>query len=87
MVTIENFYQVRVKSIDFLDQPASAIYFYNITNSFKALQLSAELSKADKENGVLTMRERTLSNEIEAPLGSMLLAIEGLLKQMTEPYV
>lgn len=33
------------------------------------------------------MRERILSNEIEGPLGSMALAIEGLLGQSTEPYV
>ncbi len=33
------------------------------------------------------MRERILSNEIEGPLGSMALAIEGLLGQSTELFV
>ena len=37
--TSEKFYQIRIKSINFFQKQATAVYMYDITNQIQALEL------------------------------------------------
>ena len=45
---MEKFFQIRVKSIEFLQKSAIAIYFYDLTHQVKINQLSSELLFKEK---------------------------------------
>ena len=40
---LEKFYQIRVKSIEFLQENSTAVYLYDITNHIKSLELGSKL--------------------------------------------
>lgn len=37
---VEKFFQVRVKSLEFLQKKATAVYFYDVTKCFLSMELS-----------------------------------------------
>lgn len=41
--TEPKFFQIRVKSINFFQKSATAVYFYDISSQVKSLQLGAQL--------------------------------------------
>ena len=41
----ERYFQIRVKSIEFLGKPATAVYFYDLTSHVKSIQLTGQLLK------------------------------------------
>ena len=41
--TINKFTQIRVKSIQFMEQKATAIYFYDMTHHIESLKLESEV--------------------------------------------
>ena len=47
---LEKFYQIRVKSREFLQKSATAIYFYDISQQVKAFKLGDKLIRQDKKN-------------------------------------
>ena len=51
----EKFCQIRVKSIDFLQKPAIAIYFYDFTSQIAAMELGSKLHSQEKKNENLSM--------------------------------
>ena len=75
----ERYYQIRVKSIDFLQKSGIAVYFYDLTQHIKNLELSRQLLKQEKENKALTLSQLTLSHEFRTPLSSSLMFLESLL--------
>ena len=50
LVTEEKFYQIRVKSREFLQKSATAIYFYDISQQVKAIKLGDKLIRQEKKN-------------------------------------
>ena len=75
----EKFYQVRVKSLEFLQKNAIAIYFYDFTATIQALKLNKMLLEKEKQNASLNLSQMTLSHEFRAPLSSTLMLLESLL--------
>ena len=51
----ERYYQIRVKSIDFLQKSGIAVYFYDMTSYINSLELSRQLLKQEKQNKALTL--------------------------------
>ena len=52
---VEKYYQIRVKSIDFLQKSATAVYFYDFTNQIMSMELSGKLLKQEKRNEKLAL--------------------------------
>ena len=42
---MEKFFQIRVKSMQFLQKNATAIYFYDLTSQFEWIKLTGKLNK------------------------------------------
>lgn len=77
------YYQISVKSIEFLQESATAVYFYDFTDSVKTLQLKEELLRMERQNKSLNLNQMTLSHEFRSPLNSCLMLLESLLKAVT----
>ena len=80
----EKYCQIRVKSIDFLQKPATAIYFYDFTSQIAAMELGSKLLQQEKKNEKLSMSQVTMSHEFRAPLTSTLMMLEGMLAKLTD---
>ena len=52
---IEKFYQMRVKSIDFLQTQAVAVYFYDFSTQVNMLKLKEELIIKENQNYSLNL--------------------------------
>ena len=50
---IEKFFQIRVKSIEFLNKPAIAVYFYDVTKQVDSIKLGTELKQQESKNNVV----------------------------------
>ena len=81
---LEKFYQTRVKSIEFLQESSTAIYFYDVTNHIKSLQLGQKVILQEKQNKSLSLSQMTLSHEFRAPLSSILMILEGMLQLIVD---
>ena len=81
-VKLEKFYQIRVKSIEFLQKSGTAIYFYDISNHIKSLQLGGKIKVQKKKNKTLSLSQMTLSHEFRVPLSSILMILESLLESI-----
>ena len=73
-----------MKSIDFLQESSTAIYFYDVTNHIKSLKLGQRVILQEKKNKSLTLNQMTLSHEFRAPLSSILMILEGLLQSILD---
>ena len=62
----------------------TAVYFFDLTDSVKALQLKNELLALEKQNKSLNLSQMTLSHEFRSPLSSCLMLLENLLKIVQE---
>ena len=63
--------QIRVKSIQFIDEQAIAIYFYDITHQVEALK-PQEVSRSDY------YYHASVANEFHNPLNVMLMYLQTL---------
>lgn len=76
----EKFFQIRVKSIKFLQKKATAIYFYDVTNHIRSLKLSSKVLQQEETNAFLSLSQVTFTQQVKAPLNSILMLCESLMK-------
>lgn len=75
-------FQVRVKSIDFIGKPATAIHFYDLTSHVKTIKLTSKLLKQEKKNARQTLSPAKLSHDVNQPLMSQLMLLQSLMETM-----
>ena len=68
-----------MKSIEFLNKPATAVYFYDMTSNIKTIKLTNRLLKEEKKNAAQTLSPNTLSKEVHEPLMSILMLLQSLI--------
>ena len=71
---------VRVKKIDYLEIPAIAIYFYNMTQQVEQLRLESKLLEQTNRNESLQSYTSTISHEFRTPIGTALMLLEQMLQ-------
>ena len=73
-----------MKSIDFAQRNAIAVYFYDLTSQIKSMELYSKLLSQKKKNEKSDLSRITLSHELRAPLTSTLMFLESLLSQIVD---
>lgn len=73
------FTQIRVKSIEFLDKTATAVYFYDMTHHMESFKLENEIFETKNKNESLVNDQLTVSHEFRTPLSTVLMFMESLL--------
>ncbi len=73
------YYQIRVKSIEFLAEQATAIYFYDFTHHMQSVKLEGEIIEQKARNKSLKESQVTVSHEFRTPLSSSLMLLENML--------
>ena len=81
---VEKFYQIRVKSIEFVQKRATAIYFYDCTSQIMAMELNGKLISKEKRNPNLLLSQISLSYEFRSPLTSVLMLLDSMLAKMVD---
>ena len=81
---VEKFYQIRVKSIEFVQKRATAIYFYDCTSQIMAMELNVKLISKEKRNTNLFLSQISLSHEFRAPLTCILMLLESTLSKIID---
>ena len=81
---VEKFYQIRVKSIEFVQKRATAIYFYDCTSQIMAMELNVKLISKEKRNTNLFQSQISLSQEFRAPLTCILMLLESTLTKIID---
>ena len=76
---IEKYVQIRVKSIEFLNKPAIAVYFYNMTDHVLSIKLNNKLRREQQKNFAASVSHDMVSDEFYSPLSSSLILMESLL--------
>lgn len=69
-----------MNSLEYLQQSAIAIFFYDFTNTVQTLLLREKLLEKEKQNKSLNMSQMMLSHEFRAPLASTLMVLQTLLE-------
>ena len=77
--TKNKFIQIRVKSIDFLETNATAIYLYDTTHEVESLKLESEVLESKSRHASLVNYQMTISHEFKTPLTTSLMFLESLL--------
>ena len=80
---IDKFTQVRVRSIEFFDKQATAVYFYDLTKVIDKLESEKRAIESQNRShySVMNYFETIISDEFRIPLSSILMLLEGLLSQ------
>ena len=76
---VTKFSQIRVKSINFLEQDAIAIYFYDMTHHIEALSLEKKVQEQRRESTV--NQQVCISKEFRNPLNTCLTFLQMMLTQ------
>ena len=76
---IDKFIQIRVKSIEFHETDAIAIYFYDVTHHVESIKLTSEVKEHKSRYEHISNSQIILSHEFRTPLSSSLMMLEGLL--------
>ena len=71
--------QIRVKSTVFQDEPACAVYFFDLTSQIESLQLSMRLLSKERASSLSHMNFLKLASDLENPLSSMMLICDSML--------
>lgn len=71
--------QIRVKSVEFDEEDATAFYMYDFTHQFSAFELENKVQKARVLNESLTNTQITISHEFRTPLSSVLMLLDNVL--------
>ena len=70
---------IRAKKIQYLEKPAIAIYFENMTQHVNELRLEAKILEEKNRNQSLESYTSTISHEFRTPLSSCLMFLETLI--------
>ena len=68
-----------MKSIEFHEANAIAIYFYDVTHHVESIKLTSEVKTHKSRYEHITNSQIVLSHEFRTPLSSTLMMLEGLL--------
>lgn len=82
IMEVRKFTQIRVKSIEFLEQKATAIYFYDMTHHIESLELESKVLEQKNRNESIVSYQMTISHEFRTPLASSLMMLENLLAEV-----
>ena len=77
----DKFTQIRVKSIEFQEKKATAIYFYDMTHHVESLKLESEVLEQKNRHESLVTYQMTISHEFRTPLASSLMLLESLMNE------
>ena len=72
-----------MKKIDYLESPAIAIYFLNMTKEVEQLQLESKLLEQTNRNESLQSYTSTISHEFRTPIGTSLMFLEQMCRTET----
>ena len=78
----DKFTQIRVKSIEFQEKKATAIYFYDMTHHVESLKLESEVLEQKNRHESLVNYQMTISHEFRTPLASSLMLLESLMNEL-----
>lgn len=83
---VEKYFQIRVKSLQFLQKQSIAVYMYDVTDHINSLQLGNGLfNKRQREMKTIGMKKIKLHQELKTPLGSVLMMLQAIFKdQLSE---
>ena len=76
-----------MKSIEFLQKKATAIYFYDVSNHIRSIKLGYQVFHEEQKNASLSLSQMTLSQEVKTPLTSVLMLLESVLKYVDKSKV
>ena len=71
---------IRTKKIKYLESPAIAIYFQNMTQHVKQLRLESLVLQEKNKTQQLENYTSTISHEFRTPLGTSLMFLENLMQ-------
>ena len=71
---------IRTKQIKYLESPAIAIYFQNMTKHVKQLRLESLVLQEKNKTQQLENYTSTISHEFRTPLGTSLMFLENLMQ-------
>ena len=77
---VTKYFQLRVKSIDFLEVQAIAIYLYDVTHHIQSLKLLNEMQDHKMRHKKIANSQTILSHEFRTPLTTILMFLESLLQ-------
>ena len=69
-----------MKKITYLEEPALAIYFQNMTQLMTQVRLEGQVLKEKNRNESMQSYTSTISHEFRTPLGTSLIFLETLLQ-------
>ena len=75
---------IRAKKIDYLEQPAIAIYFQSMTKHLNQLRLESQVLEEKNRVQMLESYTSTISHEFRTPLSTSLMFLENLLRSLTD---
>ena len=91
-MSTQKFVQIRVKSIEFIDTKAVAIYFYDVTHnieSFKEIKNKVEnIKSSESNNSVLNDRfrmQKIIAHEFRSGLSTVLMFLQNLMQLSSLP--
>jgi len=67
-----------------MQKPATAVYFYDLSNTFETLKLSKKLHSSERQNDVLVLSQITMSEKFKSPLSSILMLCQGLVSKVKD---
>ena len=67
-----------------MQKPATAVYFYDLSNTFKTLKLSKKLHSTERQNDLLVLSQITMSEKFKSPLSSILMLCQGLISKVKD---
>ena len=72
---------IRSKKIDYLESPAIAVYFQNMTHHANQLQLESQFLKEKNRSESLETYTSTISHEFRTPLSTSLMLLESIMSK------
>ena len=71
---------MRVKSIEYLEVDAIAVYFYDVTHHVESIKPEGKkVSDDNKSNSQIDNSQSILAHKVRTPLTNSLMLIEGIL--------
>jgi len=73
--------QIRVKSLEFMDSSAIAVYFYDMTHHVEQIRLESEIIERENRHLALLNFQMVTTLEFKTPLTTSLMFLESLLRE------
>ena len=70
--------KIRVKKLNFLQSPATAIYFNDVTHQINQYRLENQILEKKNQIEALESYTSTISHEFRTPIGTSLMFLESL---------